>query len=139
MSRKSLLAAVAAAALTPLAALAGLVGNYPVKIQTPPGAPSAVTVTGSIASARNSPDSRQYIGCMIAYNAASGKYEGSCHAMDANGNFASCSTTDPKHLAVIAAIGPESFIQWYAPASTSSGVPCTTIIVNNASYYPPAN
>lgn len=70
--------------------------------------------TGSVATARNSTDTVQYIGCVYH---AFGLPEAQCAARNSAGVMRSCVTSDPGHLAAIAMIGSDSVINFTWDAS----------------------
>jgi hypothetical protein len=84
---------------------------------------------GSLASARNSPDTVQNIGCSVFYDTVNRRNQVSCTATNAAGTTAQCGSQDPNLVQVGTAIGSDSFVQFRWDAAGA----CTTIFVSNSS------
>lgn len=113
-----------ALAVIAVTASAGLRWSYPVTIND-----TSRYVVGTMADARASADSVQYIGCNHnSLNAAS------CYGTNSAGLSRSCSTNNPAHLAVIRSISSESYIffQWNTDGT------CSYVFVENSSRFKPA-
>jgi hypothetical protein len=82
---------------------------------------------GTIADARGSADSQQWLGCL--YNTSIGI----CYAANATGVSRSCSTSNPDLLNIIRSLTPESYIyfQWNTDGT------CNYILVENSSRFKP--
>jgi hypothetical protein len=95
---------------------------------------TATSASGSIGSARNSADTKQYIQCSISGTSSSKTV--SCAASDSAGNFFSCTgNSNADHLAAaVAAIGSNSKVIVYG----TNGGACTQIISYNGSQHKPA-
>jgi len=99
---KRLLTMAAAAVLAAGFAHAGARFDNPVSIDT-----VIRGASGALGSARNSPDGVQYIACVYH---AFGLPEAQCVARNAAGLTRSCLTSNPAHLAAIAAINDDKSI-----------------------------
>ncbi len=88
---------------------------------------------GSLASARNSPDTVQSIGCSTFYDAVNRRNQVSCAASNAAGVSAQCASQDPNLVQVSLAIHNDSFVQFRWDATGA----CTTIFVTNSSTLAP--
>jgi hypothetical protein len=86
-----------------------------------------MTASGSIAGARYSADSAQYIGCAI--NAAPHIY---CYARDSAGNVASCFSNDPQHIAAGRQLTDSSHLRFELNPSDSA---CINVRIYNSSGY----
>ncbi|QQQ01645.1 hypothetical protein [Lysobacter enzymogenes] len=111
------------------AARAGDKVEAPVTLET--NAQGQVTrAYGMIASARNSADSQQLIGC---YLSASGSLlRAGCEARNAAGVSTLCFSTHPNIVAAAQAVGPDSYIDFNRDASGN----CTALYVANNSVNP---
>jgi hypothetical protein len=85
------------------AAHAGRVVDNPVDI-------AGKAASGSMNSARHSPDSVQYIGCTVKYDVASDKTEVSCVARDEFEKALGCATTKPAFVPVAVGISDYAWI-----------------------------
>ena len=84
---------------------------------------------GSMAGARYSADSQQYIGCR--YSNTTGPYV-VCVARDSVGKSSSCFAYESRYLAAAKAITDSSFVKFGANPGSSY---CTKLEVTNNSYY----
>lgn len=91
------------------------------------------TAMGSLATARNSADANQIIGCGVDYDAVNRKNNVNCSATDAAGHTAQCATQQAELIQLALGINGDSFVEfdW-----DKSGV-CTNIAVVNSSMNPP--
>ena len=83
---------------------------------------------GALGSARNSSDSRQYIGCHVSNDNVAG-----CSARDQSGTSASCTTQISAQIATIKNVTDSSYVF----ASFGANGQCTSVTVSNRSYYAP--
>jgi len=81
---------------------------------------------GVLSAARNSADSKQYIGCQL--DSFGG---GSCAAGDNAGHYFYCYTSDPKFVDAIQTISAQSFVYVYRSSSSQ----CAYLSVTNESKY----
>ena len=86
---------------------------------------------GALGSARNSTDTRQWIGCNLA-SWGGGAPEGVCYAENSAGTFLTCYTVKESHLKLIAAAGPDSHILF----NVDSNGFCSNLEVKTSSIYP---
>lgn len=84
--------------------------------------------SGSLASARATADTTQYIGCLILSSGTT-----SCQARNAAGTAASCSTTDAGFRAAAQSINGDSRLIFYWDGSGN----CTSLAVENYSLWAP--
>ncbi len=98
-------------------------------VYTPQVSVSSSGAVGSMAGARYSADSTQYIGC--TFSNTSGPYV-LCNATDNTGKSLFCVTTESKYLAAAKAITDFSYIYFGA---TLGGGSCTYLQVQNYSQY----
>jgi hypothetical protein len=98
-------------------------------VYTPEVSVSSSGAVGSMAGARYSTDSTQYIGC--TFSNTSGPYV-LCNATNNTGNSLFCVTTESKYLAAAKAITDFSYI--YFAVTPGSGF-CTYLQVQNYSQY----
>ncbi len=104
---------------------AGSVSNAQVKIVRT----DKIYVSGALATARYSADSRQYIGCRVsAYD--NGSRSATCAAQTSTDDLASCSTSDPKLIEKIQKMTDSSYVK-FAMGSTTAA--CTDISIANSS------
>ncbi|MBZ4414506.1 hypothetical protein OWM54_19970 [Myxococcus sp. MISCRS1] len=93
---------------------------------------SAMNASGSMGDARNSADTRQFIGCSITTYVGSAPTLG-CFAMDSAGNYGGCSSTNADLVATARSITTDSYLVFNWDAWTS----CTSLHVTNASHGAP--
>lgn len=87
---------------------------------------------GDLGTVRAMPDNTQFIGC---YAQSSDDYEwGWCQVMDSAGTYRGCYVDNARHIASIRSIKGDSRISFQWNADTGL---CTSITVDNASYYEP--
>lgn len=119
MKKKALAASILAVST---AAYAGLRQSYPVQV-------FSTHASGSVASARNSANSTESLECWT-YSAGSG----GCSARSAAGVNAMCSFGVNANLAAtVRSINGDSWVAFYFDTAGT----CTSIQVNNGSYYEP--
>ena len=106
-------------------ARAGVKSNAPVAVDTVNHRGS-----GAVGSARASADGIQYIYCYAVHGSSASAF---CVARDAASTTVSCFTTDPNKVALVNAMTSYSYLYF---EYDTSGL-CTTLLVENASYYPP--
>jgi hypothetical protein len=117
------------------AAIAGTVSSVPVSVTV--NADLSGSAYGNLASARQSADSQQFIGCSIqrAANPTTGIVTagGYCQARNASGTMGFCSTTDATLLDAVQGIADYSYVSfaWRADGT------CTRINVSTQSFYIP--
>jgi hypothetical protein len=116
-----LLAACAGGAYASIAS-AGANLPFPVSINT-----ILAVASGSLGSARNSPDSVQYMYCLVTGTATS--LTGQCFAHDAGIQSAKCTTTNPNLVGAIQEIPPDAYVSFTWDAFGN----CTALQVINAS------
>lgn len=128
------IASVIAMTCLSFTAFAGEKGPQPVVIED-----SFQVASGSLGSARNWPDTRQFIGCELSAGAGGTAFFARCYATDATGKFAQCATTDTNQIRVIEFTGPDSLVQfsWIPGTSVYGYNKCGTIAVTNGSSYEP--
>jgi len=85
---------------------------------------------GAVGTARASADPIQYIYCYAVHGVSASAF---CVARDAASTTVSCFTTDPAKVAIVGAMTSYSYVYFDYDASGT----CTTLLVENASYYPP--
>ncbi len=95
---------LAASALVPAFATAGLKSTHEVAIGATPGVSGRTRAQGSIMGARNSADSVQYIGCRANQEI------GYCYAKDKAGRAFMCSSSAPAMLTAITAVNASSHL-----------------------------
>src|SRR5688572_32904596 len=86
---------------------AGLNSVNPVEIFTEPST-GTLAAHGSMRDARNSPDSSSYIGCW-QWAFSGNPPLALCMALDAQGNFFSCQTTEPQQVQAAASLNSATF------------------------------
>ncbi len=86
---------------------------------------------GSLASAHNSADNIQAIGCQIVSQTGVANPTAYCDAIDKNRAKASCKTSEPQMVHMAEAVGNDSHLHF---AWNDNGA-CTVITVYHASYY----
>jgi hypothetical protein len=101
---------------------AGLNSINPVEIFTE-SSTGTLAAHGSMRDARNSPDSSSYIGCWES------AFSGSptmalCVALDAQGNFFACQSTEPQQVEVAASLNSASFASFVV---AQDGVTCARV------------
>lgn len=119
------MAGMAAAALIGTSAWAGFKSATEVNV-------SGNSAYGSLASARNSADGVQYIGChLYTYNTGSASV--ACYATSASGVQGSCSSTNALIVDAVRSMNGDSYIlfRWDTAGA------CTYLVVSNASQYAP--
>jgi hypothetical protein len=121
---KGIAAAALIASAFSTAAFAGLHTEMEVTVRPDP---EFAFAAGSLGTARNTPDSVQWIGCSSGGNYAS------CTAVDAKGLMGSCSTSNPAHIAAIHSLNGDSQIVF---AWDGTGK-CLWVSVRNYSFTPP--
>ena len=109
----------AALLLNSIPAWAGNVSLHEVYIN-----PDNSGANGTLAGARYSADSTQYIGCD---HYGSQMY---CFARDKSGRTLLCSSTDPRFVDAVKGMTDSSYLHF---TTTSYGSACTTLAVNNSS------
>ncbi|MFY0572752.1 hypothetical protein ACN28E_54225 [Archangium lansingense] len=126
------LVGVAVTALLGMTAWAGYKNSHTVSVTIGSNG-SGGAASGSLASARNSSDTVQYIGCET--HAYGGGSEIMCFARASNGTFGSCYSSNPVIVAIVQSIKGDSEIeiQW------NSGSECTFVSVGNHSHLAPKN
>jgi hypothetical protein len=88
--------------------------------------------SGAQGSARNTTDTQQYIGCTLsAWNSSAP--EGTCYAQNSAGTGLHCYTVKESHLKLIAAMGPDSLINFSADINGY----CSNLEIKTSSIYPP--
>lgn len=129
MSRTLRAAAMAATLLVAGGASAGAKIAYPVTIAINQNG-VAMSAKGAMGTARNSANTKEYIGCTVQAKPASVR----CWAVDANGKGASCTSTDPAIIQAALGVIAESnlFFTIAADATTCSG-----LWVSTFSYHEP--
>ncbi|MCP3063203.1 hypothetical protein LXT21_30945 [Myxococcus sp. K38C18041901] len=85
--------------------------------------------SGSLGDARNSADTRQFIGCSITTTVGSAPILG-CFAYDVAGTYFACSSTNSDLLATARSITTDSFISFNRYPGTAT---CSVLSVVNAS------
>lgn len=118
------IACVLAALAVSTAAVAGLHSEMEVTVRPDP---EFAFAAGALGTARNTPDSVQWIGCQ------SGGAYATCTAVDAKGLTGSCSTSKPAHLAAVHSLNGDSTIVF---AWDGTGK-CLFVDVRNGSYAAP--
>ncbi|MBN8232152.1 hypothetical protein JYK02_32015 [Corallococcus macrosporus] len=127
MKKQTLLAGLAVATLgLGGTAWAGLKLPVPVTIST-----AARMAYGSLGSARNSTDNKQYIG--VTTRIYVGGEDVNVYAEDALGNFATCYSTKPSFVAAARSLASDSYVLF---AWNTAGE-CTELTVYTMSYYEP--
>ncbi|KFA90647.1 hypothetical protein [Archangium violaceum] len=125
------LVGAAATALLGMTAWAGL--KYTRTVSVTLGSNGSGSASGSLADARNSPDSVQYIGCeTYVYG---GSPEVLCWAQASNGVFGSCYSSNPAIVAALQSIKGDSELGF----NWNSSSECTFVSVANHSYLAPKN
>jgi hypothetical protein len=110
-------------------------------VQTSEGSGSG-TFSGQLGTARNYPGAGiEFLTCSVSY------YNGHpanaplvyCAAKSSDGRYLSCSTWSNQFAAVLASVNSDSYITVNANKNSYSGtdMTCTSIKVENASYYEP--
>jgi len=121
------LALVPALSLVPSVGSAGQYLNFPVGI-------SQVSryAQGSLSSTRMSLNSTEYIYCFVTINRASSGVAntGQCHARNATGATAFCTTTDAALIDAMKSLTPASYMRF----SWEGVGTCTQIFVNTGSW-----
>jgi len=107
---------------------AGLISINPVEIFTEPST-GTLAAHGSMRDARNSPDSSSYIGCW-QWGFSGNPTMALCLALDAQGNFFACQTTEPQQVAVAASLNSASFASFVV---AQDGFTCARVEVNQYS------
>jgi hypothetical protein len=102
--------------------------------------PSTVGVTpsagyGSMGSARNSSDTRQYIGCSVDTYATGTAASVYCSATDASGRTAACASYNPVLVAAANSLSGDSYVAFYFDGSGT----CTELYTTTASSFAPKN
>lgn len=128
MNRALVKSAVFCAFFLAAAANAGSASNSPVVVYG-----GGTGVTGSLISARNSSDSTQYIECTSEASSVSNQAVAQCMARDAAGTSFSCSSTDPKIIAVVQSISESSLVT----VESDGNGKCLHVFVANSSRYLP--
>lgn len=125
--RKGLLTALFAIGLaaTSATALAGLKINTTVTVNT-----VSRFASGALASARNSADAVQYIGCSVTDSAGAAFV--TCSARSSAGAFAACTSSDVGKVSAASSINSDSYV-FFRYDSTGA---CTYLSVSTFSYYP---
>lgn len=129
-----------------LAATGGLVALMVLAVAADAGVKSAPRTTvvksgssgwayGALGTARNSPNSSEYIECGVyAYSTpATGPANGWCFAYDSGSNGAYCSTATESQIKAILASNGDSFIYFSFDGSGT----CTYLSITNGSMYEP--
>lgn len=106
------------------AAFAGMHSEMEVTVRPDP---EFAFAAGSLGTARNTPDSVQWIGCSSGGNYAT------CTAVDAKGLMGSCSTSNPTQIAAIHSLNGDSTIVFAWDATGK----CLWVSVRNSSYAAP--
>jgi hypothetical protein len=107
---------------------AGLKGNTFVTVDK-----TNLIAQGAVGSARNSPDSVQYIRCYLHHIAGWSSPMGYCEAVDSNGIVLGCRTTDPNKIMILYSMTDYSYIYFQADANGN----CTELFIDNRSMFPP--
>jgi hypothetical protein len=100
-------------------------------------APQLVSINGnaaygSLASARNSPDTVQQIGCQVSQY-SSGLSYGACWATDGNGKYVSCSTSNAAMVSMLRTLQGDNTIAFYWDTTGT----CTQFLINSSSVLEP--
>jgi hypothetical protein len=127
MIRRSSLALVLVVTIT-ATAWAGRKDSAPVVIDL-----GARTASGSLGSARNSPDPYSAIGCSVHYDYVNGKNNVNCAATDASGTSVVCASQQPELVQIALGIDGDSYLEF----SWNKYLECTNILVANSSLYEP--
>ncbi len=130
MARFARAALAAATLLLAGTAVAGSKWYVPVYIYSSNGIPRGAY--GALSSARNSPDSLQYIGCSVSTWPTYGTSV-YCWARDASGVSLGCSSSDSKLVQVALGASGDSYVQFEADA----GGVCTFLNTRAMSYHEP--
>lgn len=115
---------IAASALVPAIAISGQHSVQEVSIAPTPYVAGRTRAQGTLMGARNSADVIQYIGCRAHQEI------GYCYARDAAGRTFMCSSSDPKMLTAMVAVGASSHLIIDAATGT-----CKNLEVTNMSRY----
>ncbi len=116
---------LAASAVLPAVATAGLTSTHEVGIAPTPYVAGRTRAQGSMMGARNSADSVQYIGCRANQEI------GYCYARDKAGKTFMCSSSAPAMLTAITAVNASS---WLIIDADSIGI-CRNLEITNMSRY----
>jgi hypothetical protein len=92
---------------------------------------SGTFAAGSVGYARNSSDSKQYIGCDLY--ATQGGLLGECFAMDSAGKSIWCYSYDKNIVQAIGSVNGDSLVQF----SVNSDTTCSYVYIRNISFYAP--
>lgn len=111
-------------------AFAGLRSPVPVNIYIAE-APQISHASGSLGTASNSADKKQYIGCTIIARPGVAT-SAICEASDANGQTLSCTTTKPGYVALAKSLHEDSYLSFERLWGPSDE--CLTIGVQNKSW-----
>jgi hypothetical protein len=128
MKTRTLVTGVALSVVLGGGASAGFKQPSPVSIDS-----TNRSASGALGDARNSPDARQAIGCVVSYDAVNQKNNVNCVATDVNGNSAQCATQQAELIQIALGISGDSFLRF---TWDHSGV-CTNIEVFNSSIFLP--
>lgn len=96
------------------------------------------TASGALSQARNASNSSEYIECSSGASSTTNVHYSHCIARDAAGNSFSCTTHNPKLIAVAQSVSEHSFITVYSEGRLPNGDrECTHLFVSNSSRYQP--
>lgn len=126
------------AAASGLCAIVLCAGAYAGAVTVSTVAVDSNSASGALALVRNTTDSTQYIECFSGASSQTTAHYAQCVARSATRAYFSCTTHNPKLIAVAQSVSANSFITVSSHANLANGDrECTHLTVFNSSRYLP--